>query len=137
MSSIKDLIAKQRASLEVQKQGDVEVALGGELVTVTIKRALPEEWDGLVASNPPRVGIETDKMIGYNANGVSRVYPHVSLNGEAVDSDTWTEVFDVLDSVHRNNIGVLIWGLNVNEALKELRELGKGRAGKESPSPAN
>ncbi|WP_315106373.1 hypothetical protein [uncultured Microbacterium sp.] len=126
--SIKDLIAKQRAELETVVEQDVDVVLGGELVTLTFSKALPDEWDTLMATNPPRQGVKGDAAIGYNAKAVSRVYPNVSANGEKLDAETWGELFGVLDSVHRNNVEAVIWGINVNDALVQLVELGKARA---------
>lgn len=130
MADYKALIAKQRAELEVVKQWDVDVVCGGAAVTVSIERAMPDEWDALVGENPPRHGVEGDATIGYNPRGVSAAYPRVSLDGERVDAETWAEFYGVLDSVHKNNIDVVVWGSNVNAALQELRELGKARAGK-------
>lgn len=129
MADIKALIAKQRAELEVVKQATVEVAVGGELVKLSFDRAV-DEWDDLVGLNPPRPGFESDAMVGYNPKGLARAYPHVAQDGERLDAETWADLYSVLDSVHRNNIEVVIWGLNVNETLRELRELGKARAGK-------
>lgn len=130
MVDVKALIAKQRAELETVKQWDVEVSCGGELVKVSLERVSPDEWDDLVNTNPPRPGVEGDATIGYNPRGVSAVYPRVRLDDELVDAETWADFFEVLDSVHKNNIGVVVWGANVNATLQELRELGKARAGK-------
>ena len=130
MADVKALIAKQRADLEVVKYQTVDVVLGGERLTLSFERALPDVWDALVGGNPPRAGFESDAAIGYNPKGVSAAYPNVRVEGDPVDAETWAEMYSVLDSVHRNNIEVLLWGINVNEALRELQELGKGRAGK-------
>lgn len=135
--SLKDRIARQREALAEVKTQDVEVVLDGELATVTLKKALPDEWDLLVSSNPPRPGVEADAMVGYNSTAVSKGYPNVVVDGESVDAETWADLFSVLDSVHRNNLGVVIWGVNINESLRQMRELGKARAGQSSPLPAN
>lgn len=129
MSRIKDLIAKQRAELEASAQQSVDVVLGGELVTLAFDRALPEEWDALMVAHPARQGAKSDASVGYNVKAVSRAYPHVSADGESLDADTWAELFDSLDSVNRNNVEIVIWGVNINDALVKLRELGKARAG--------
>jgi hypothetical protein len=128
MSRIKDLIARQRAELEASAQQSVDVVLGGELVTLTFDRAMPEEWDALMVVNPPRAGAKSDAAVGYNAKAVSKAYPHVSADGEKLDAETWAELFDSLDSVNRNNVEIVVWGVNVNDALVKLRELGKARA---------
>lgn len=129
MVDVKALIAKQREELAVKKTWTVDVVCGGVKVTVGIDRVLPDVWDDLVASNPPRPGVEGDAMIGYNIKAVSAAYPGVTLDGQVQDAEDWAEFFSVLDSPYRNNIGTVIWGLNVNEALQALRDLGKSPAG--------
>lgn len=131
--NLKDRIAAQKASLAEVKSQEVQVVLNEELATVTVKKLSPDEWDVLVSSNPPRPGVESDSMVGYNATAVSRNYPDIQVDGEIVDSDTWAEMFSVLDPIHRNNIGVVVWGVNINESLRKLRELGKASAGQKSP----
>lgn len=128
MSRIKDLIAKQRAELEVSAQQEVDVVLGGELVTLAFDRALPEEWDALMIANPARPAAKSDAAVGYNAKAVSKAYPHVTADGEKLDAETWADLFTSLDSVNRNNVEIAIWGVNINDALVKLRELGKARA---------
>lgn len=137
MADLQKLIAKQREELGIVKEQHIDVVLGGEKVSVTLRKAQPEEWDALVALNPPRRGIESDAMVGYNPKGVSRSYPNVHVDGEPVDAETWADMYGVLDSVWKNNIETLIWGINVQEQLKQMHALGKARAGQSSPSPAN
>lgn len=126
---VKALIAKQREKMAITKAWAVDVVCGGEKVTVGIDRCDPDTWDDLVAAHPPRPGVEGDATIGYNVKAVSAAYPGVTLNGEAQTAADWAEFFSVLESVHRNNIGTVIWGANVNDPLQELRELGKSPAG--------
>lgn len=130
VDDVKALIAKQRAELETVKQYDVTVACGGEEVKVSLERVSPDEWDDLVNAYPPRAGVEGDATIGYNPKGVARAYPRIRLDGDEVDAETWGEFFDVLESLHKNNVGLVIWNANVFVVLQELRELGKARAGK-------
>lgn len=137
MVDIKALIAKQREELEVVKQGTAEVSLGGALVKLTFERVSADEWDALVGMNPPRPGLEGDATLGYNAKGVSALYPRVQIDGELQDAETWAEVYKVLDVVNRNSVDLVIWGININETMRELRALGKARADEKSSSPAN
>lgn len=130
MVDLKAAIAKQREKLETVQQYDTPIACGDEEYVVSIERATPDEWDDLVNSNPPRPGVEGDATIGYNPKGVAAAYPRVRVDGEPVDADTWAEFFGVLESLHKNNIGLVIWNANVYSVLQELRELGKARAGK-------
>lgn len=129
MTDVRALIQKQREQLETTVTGDLEVVLGGEKVTLTLVKVRPDEWDDLVAKNPPRPGVEGDAMTGYCEAGVARSYPRVSLNGDELDAETWGEVFDVLDVMHRNNVSVSIWGLNIHSSIKELQGLGKAVPG--------
>lgn len=134
---LKALIEKQRAKIDVVKESSVEVVIGDEKRVVTVGRVRPDAWDALMADNPPRRGVEADAMVGYNVKGVTVAYPLISVGGESLDAEGWAELYSVLDSVWRNNIGTLIWGVNVQETLKELQALGKAPAGQSSPSPAN
>lgn len=129
MVDVKALIAKQREELAVKKTWTVPVVCGGEKVMVGVDRLLPEAWDDLVAKYPPRPGVEGDAMIGYDINAVSKAYPGVTVDGEVQSPEDWAEFFSVLESVHRSTIGTVIWGMNVNEPLQALRELGKSPAG--------
>lgn len=130
MVDLKAAIAKQREKLATVQQYDVTVACGGEEVKVSVERVSPDEWDDLVNANPPRPGVEGDATLGYNPKAVVRAYPRVRVDGELVDADDWAEFYDVLESLHKNNIGLVVWNANVYTVLRELRELGKARAGK-------
>lgn len=137
MADLKALIEKQRAKNAVAKESVLEVEFGDEKISVGIVKASPEEWDDLVGSHPPRPGNAGDGMVGYNQAAVSAAYPHVTVDGEDVDSAVWAETFSLLDPVWRNSIGVTVWGVNINESLLALSALGKASAGRKSPSPAN
>lgn len=136
--NVQELIAKQRAELAEDKAESVDVVLGGELVAVTVKKLLPDDWQMLVAVHPPRKGATGDANVGYDQASLPRDYPatHIEVAGQPVDDATWADLWAVLDSVHRNNVGSVIWGVNYYAAIKELRELGKAAAGQASSSPA-
>ncbi|SDG21503.1 hypothetical protein [Microbacterium sp. 77mftsu3.1] len=136
--NIQELIKKQRAELAQEKIATVDIVLGGELVTVTAVKLLPDAWQQLVASCPPRTAVPGDSNIGYDQAMLPRLYPaeHLRVQGEPVTSEEWADLWSVLESVHRNNVGTVIWGLNHYAAVKELRELGKAAAGSASSSPA-
>ena len=136
---LKALIEKERASFETPASDSLNVALGGELVKVTVSRLRPDMWQALTALHPPRKGVSSDANLGYNQSALPSTYPAESLlvNAEPVDAETWAEMYAVLNSVHRNNLSAVIWGLNVLAAITELRELGKAAAGQPSSLPAN
>jgi hypothetical protein len=122
---VKALIKKQREKIETPVTGVLKVVLGGEKVELEFAKLAPDTWDELVSKNPPRPGVEGDAIVGYSAPAVSREYPGVKLDGEELDAETWAETFSVLDSLHRNNVSLSIWGLNIHASIKELQDLGK------------
>lgn len=137
--SLKDLIDRQRAALEEPKSEVLNVALAGELVKVEVLRLMPDEWQALVATHPVRPTSKADANIGYNTNTLPRDYPasRVRVAGEEVDAQTWADMWSVLNSVNKNNVHTVMWGLNVYDAIRELEDLGKALAGQQSGSPAN
>jgi hypothetical protein len=148
MTDLKDLIAQQRVKIEQPKTESVDVVLGKELVSLEFARLLPDDWQALVATHPPRTTedhrgrstmVHADSHIGYDQHTLPRDYPadRIKVNGEDVDAGTWRDLYTVLNSVHKNNVGTTIWGLNVFDAIKELEALGKAGAGSPSGSPAN
>lgn len=142
MTDLKDLIARQRVEIERPKTDPVDVVLGGELVRVEVARLLPDAWQQLVAEHPPRTVesedrktmVHSDVNVGYDQKTLPRDYPadHITVNGSPVDAATWRDMFSVLNAVHQNNVHTVMWGLNVFDAIKELKALGKAKAG--SPS---
>lgn len=137
MVDLKALAAKQRAKVAEVVSDKVDIMFGGEKVTLTVERVHPDVWDALVLANPRRPGSESDEQAGYNTKGVSLAYPRLLNDGEAMTKEEIAELFADLDSPWRNAIGIVIWGVNMNHALAEMRSVGKARAGRKSPSPAN
>lgn len=136
MVDLKALVDRQRAKNEEVVSEDVDVVLGGEIVRITVQKVIPEVWDKLVMRNPARPGSASDEEAGYNTKGVTLAYPRLLIDDEVLDAETIASIYEVLESTWRNALGIVIWGVNVNGALKELRDLGKARAGQSSPSPA-
>lgn len=137
MTDLKALIAKQRAKNTEVVSDDVDVVLGGEKVVLTVERVHPDIWDALVLAHPPRSGSASDAELGYNGKSLTLAYPRILVDGESISGEGFAEVYGELDSTWRNAIGIVIWGININHALQELRSMGKARAGRRSPSPAN
>lgn len=137
MSRIQELIAKQRAKLDEAVEHTLPVDVDGEEVVLGFRKVLPNVWDDLVGRSPARKNRDDDAQMGYNPKALSRAYPKVTVDGEQVSAAEWSEFFDVLDPVYRNHVELTIWGININDTLLAMRELGKARAGQKSPSPAN
>lgn len=150
MTDLKDLIARQRAKIEQRAVEPLDVVVDGEVVHLTFSRISTDDWQQLVAEHPPRTFRDTeqgrpkklvyaDSTIGYNQHKLPRDYPAASItvNGDDVDQSTWAELYSVLATAHQNNVGTVIWGLNVFDAITELENLGKAEAGSLSSLPAN
>lgn len=139
--SLQDLIAQERAKLEGPRHRVTKtIPLGDSGVDVTFEKLRGDEWQSLVAENPPRDGILSDVNIGYNERAVTLGYPVERItvaDGEPVDTDLWAELFDLLDGVGRNVLALGIWQANVQDAINRLAELGKVRAAQRQTLPGN
>lgn len=137
---MKNLIAQERAKVEGPKPSVTKtVPLGDAGVDVTFEKLRGDEWQALVAANPPRDDVMSDLNIGYNEKAVTLKYPleRVKADGEPVDAETWAELYDVLDGVGRNLLALGIWQVNVQDAINRLAELGKARAAQQLTLPEN
>jgi hypothetical protein len=139
---LKKLIAQERAKAEGPRPNVTKtIPLGDKSgVDVTFEKLRGDEWQAIVAANPPRDDVLSDVNIGYNERAVTLAYPleHVIIDGtDAVDKDTWIDLYDVLDGVGRNLLALAIWQVNVQDAINRLAELGKARAARQSSSPVN
>lgn len=136
--NIQELIEKQRAIVENPPSDSVNVVVAGEQVEVTVTKIHPDAWQALVAAHPPRTAATVDSNMGYNVYELPRDYPadRIKVGGNDVTSETWKELFSLIDSTHKNNVHTLMWGLNVYAAIQELAALGKAAAGRRSASPA-
>jgi len=125
---LKERIAAARAQLDSREPAVAAVDLAGELVDVTLRPLEPSVWLDVVAANPPRGGT-TDMNLGFNQDTIARWYPaaEILVAGEPVDTETWQELFDVLEPPSIRMLTAGAWGINHNEADKRLRELGKAR----------
>lgn len=131
-------IAAARAALETPEKQTLQVVLARKLRTIEFTKLRPDEWQLLTSMHSPRPGVDRDKNLGANYDALPRDYPasQVTIDGETVDQQTWQDVFGLLDSVHRNNVATVLWGLNVYNAIKQLQDLGKAVAGQSNDSPA-
>lgn len=137
--NVQELIARQRESLAEVKSKNSDVILGGEVVNVEISKVSPDEWQELAFAHPPRKTNSSDMNIGYDQFALPRDYPatHIKVGGEPVSQEDWADLYSVLEAVHRNTVGTLVWALNVYDVMSELQRLGKAAAGRQSASPAN
>ena len=118
--------ARKRKPFEVA----VPVAVGDVAVEVVVRQLMPAPgWRELVAEHPPRDGVRRDVNVGFDAEGVAEVYPvaALSVDGESVSSESWSELWGVLDSVGREDLAVAVWAVNERMPQVRLEELVRQR----------
>ena len=132
MVDLDALIAKQRNEVEKPKTADVDIVLGGELVSFVASKILPADWQALVARFPGQGGT-------HDKTKLPRAYPadRITLDGQPVTGEQWSNVWDVLEAPDRDNVNAVMWGLNYYDAYRELARLGKAAAARQSSSPTN
>lgn len=115
------LIAQARAHIENNWQ-DVDVILGGEIVTVSIGELWPDDWIRLSRHNPAQN--PADKPYGYDRSAVARAYlaDRLKLNGEPTDADTWQAVWDLLEGDDHTNVEAVMWWEHIGEPQEQLRQ---------------
>jgi hypothetical protein len=123
MTTLTEKIAAARAALEEATPTDIPVVLGEHVVTVAMRPIPGADWANLIATNPPRTASVVDNNIGYNLDGCLTDYPldHVTIDGQPIDRDTWTELLDALPSPSRRDLGSTAWGLNDWEPRQRLQ----------------
>lgn len=141
MVDVKALIAKAKAETEQSEWAVVPVMVADELVDVGFRPVAGHVWADLTAQNPPRPGATRDNNVGFNTDAVAADYPLecVTVDGEPVDRDTWTDFLAVLPSPSLKIIAASLWGMNQFDPQQRIVELGKARAGdstKRRRSPA-
>lgn len=125
------LIAESRAEIEDLKAVDIKIRLGGKLLDLEVRKLPPADWDLLKSKFPPRKDAVRDHNLGYNQDGLAAGYPAASLklNAGPITQKKWAEVYAVLDSVNRENVQTLQYGLNIHEGDARMLELGKALMG--------
>lgn len=111
---------------------DGQIVLAGEVLDVAVARVTGTVWNELKAEHPPR--IYDDQRRGYDAQGISRVYPRVKVGGVEIAADAWARVFDALDMENQETVNALVWGVNVFGPQRARQEaLNAAEAVKGSP----
>lgn len=118
MSSLAELIAKQKEQVETPSTQLAEVELGGELKTFEFTKMPSKKWLDLRTLHPMRAGSTMDRNVGFNMHSLVEDYPaefRREVDGEErheVDDKTWHELIDVLAGIHIDTLATAIWGLN-------------------------
>lgn len=149
VSSLKELIAKQREQVADAPGGRAVVVLAGEEVIFELAKLPAKEWLDLAAVHPPRVGSSSDTTLGFNPHSLAAAYPVGSVRrvdgvGDdeslvPVDEDDYRAMFDgVLTAVDIDTIGTVIWAVNVwndRMAVAAARKASQGGPSKKQSSP--
>lgn len=144
----------QEKRLEKTDHADVEVELGGDVVTFRFRRMDGLDWVGLTAKCPPRPDVPVDVQFGYNVHAAAQLAAPKSGvvvegdNEAALDGEQWAEVWPVLSGPGFHDIADAIFTLNQwtpqgrVEAIKKasrasLLRSQLSRANSEPPSAAS
>lgn len=125
--NLQDKIAKAKQQLAATEPLKKVVELGGEPTTIDIYLIESEDWQDLVATNPPRHGSTGDDEIGYNADAVTAAYPlsALTVDGEHVEQDVWLEMLSHLSGPSRTDIAHAIYEQNHLYPALRLAMVGK------------
>lgn len=141
----------QEKRLEKTDHADVEVELGGEVVTLRFRRMEGLDWVGLTAKCPPRPDAPIDVRFGYNVHAAAQLAAPKSgvvvegADEVALDDEQWADVWPVLSGPAFADIADAIFTLNQwtpqgrVEAIKKASRANSlrsqlSRANSESPS---
>ena len=129
--SIQDSIAKARELVDTADAVVATVEVGGTLYDVGLRPVLGSVWADLTATHPPRPGSVLDGNVGFNSDAVAKDYPldKITIDGEAIDVETWAGVTSVLTAPGIKLLASVLWGINQQEPIRRAAELGKARAG--------
>ena len=120
------LIEKAREAYENAPYEPVQVLLADEVVTIEIAVVRGEAWGDLEAFHPAKG--PGDMRLGYNTRTLPRDYPveRLRVNGEPIEQEVWTDLYDCLPPEHQDNVHTVMWGLNVLEPQQRLKALKAG-----------
>ena len=155
MFALEELIAKQKQKMEDPPAGRAIVMLGGEEVTFEFLKLPAKEWLDLSAVHPPRAGSDSDASLGFNPHSLAAAYPVKAVRrvevetGEAdaaeprerledIEADVYKAMFAVLDAIHIDTVGTVVWALNVWQDRMEVaaaRKASRGGRSKKQSSP--
>lgn len=123
MTDIQKLIQKEKDFIEKAPPTDVDVELGGDILTIGVRPLIGSDWVAVCMQVPPRSGVTLDAALGFNVEAVARRYKpeRLTVNGAEFEyDDDWTELYDALASPHRKNIATAMWGVNVYDPEQRL-----------------
>lgn len=128
--SILDEALADAETVETEK-AEVEALLGNKLVVFEVAPLDGLAWNNLTATHPPRPKAQQDTVTGFDCHGAVLDYPASALrvkDGDTVEQVTaeqWSRVARTLNGPDLDKFALTIWGVNVIEPNKRVRELKK------------
>ncbi|KJL35469.1 hypothetical protein [Microbacterium azadirachtae] len=130
---VKALIQKQREMLEAIEPTEVEVLLGGRVVTVVMPYVMPVPFSDLASKHAPETPLDV-AQVGFSLDGVARNYPDIVIRDGEDEDDLltvlnkavhygWPEMYDVLTHDDRASIRASVWGTYVWRSQQEKKKL--------------
>lgn len=130
---VKALIQKQKELLEAIEPTEVEVLLGGRVVTVVLPYIMPGPFADLASQHLPETALDVSQ-VGFSLDGVARNYPGAVVRDGVNEDDLltvvndavhygWPDVYDVLTHDDRASIRASIWGTYVWNSQQEKTKL--------------
>jgi len=143
---IDDLIRKEREYHESIEPVDVEVLLGGKVLTVRVPYVYGPKFDDLAAKYPVERWQRGNRG-PFDLDAVMREHPGVLLiDGDEQDDMfvirdqaafyRWPEVYDALSESDKESLQAVIWGLHVLEPGKRVKAALEARAQLENEQAA-
>lgn len=129
MASIEELLGNKREP----ERDDVQVELGGELVTFRFTEMPGEDWAEATTRNPVRLASPIDRNYGYNMHGTVALvaqYCGVRVEDDGAETKltpkTWEGVFKALSGHDYQQVVSCVWGLNEYNPQQRIADLKKG-----------
>lgn len=144
---VDDLIHKEREYHESVKPVDVEVVLGGRLLTVRIPYVYGDRFDAIASKYPVERGQRGNRG-HFDLDAVMREHPDVLLIDGDEEDDLfvlrdraavyrWPEVYDALSESDKENLQAVLWGLHVHLPRLRLAEALKAKTAREAEGDDN
>ena len=128
MSKISELIRAAKEEVVEPETGKHTIAVGGSVVELVFTKLEPLSWRNMVASFPPRDGVQRDLILGYNIDLAPSGYPitniSVNVDGESseLSADEWGDLFAMLESPDLNAISTLLWCMHEWEPQQKAKK---------------
>lgn len=134
MVDIQSLIEQERSAQ--QEHVDVDIVLGGEVITVRLTRIPPVEYKQIVGTFPPHDTSHAEKFYGFSVYEATPALVKASatvLDGDKtveMSNEQWDEVFSVIAAEEVEAFADAVIALNVLSPFQKRAQAKKARAAK-------